>query len=151
MPARFSFSLQKVLDLRAHHEEQAALDFSKKKAALEYEKKMLNALHEKKEEVMNNAEKDEERADLRSLIIVQNYINDLNGKIDKKKEQVSQKNKLVKKSLAELTEAVKKKKIMEKLKEHKYEEHKKKNRLSENKLIDEVAIRNAGQSRRMVG
>ena len=148
MPGNFSFSLQKVLDLRKHHEEQAALDYSKKKAALEYEKVILNDLKNEKEEALQDKQENKKGVDLQMLIIAQDYINGLIGKIDKKKEEVHSKNKQVKRSLAELTETIKKKKIMEKLREQKYEEHKKKNRLIENKLIDEVAVRNAGKNRR---
>lgn len=151
MAGKFSFSLQKVLDLRKHHEEQAALDYSKKKAALELEKRVLQNLKNEKQEALDGNRNEQVHIDLNRVIIAKDYILGLDGKIAIKKEDVKNKNEIADQSLRELTEKVKKKKIMEKLKEKQYEEHKKKNRLLENKLIDDVAIRNAGRNKGING
>lgn len=151
MAGKFSFSLQKVLDLRKHHEEQAALDYSKKKAALELEKRVLQNLKNEKQEALDGNQNEQVHIDLNRVMIANDYILGLDGKIAIKKEDVKNKNEIADQSLRELTEKVKKKKIMEKLKEKQYEEHKKKNRLLENKLIDDVAIRNAGRNKGING
>ena len=150
MSGKFLFSLQKVLALRKHHEDQAALDYSKKKAALEYEKMALEALKNTKQKALDAKHEEQGNIDLNRVIIDRDYIQGLDGKIIKKAEDVQQKKEIADHSLNELTEAVKKKKIMEKLKEKQYEAHKKKNKLFENKLIDDVAVRNADRNRGMI-
>ncbi len=146
MAKAFKFSLQKVLDVRKHREDQLAIELSKFKAALNMETFKLIQLQDDKEGALQMKDSsDRENLNLNNLIISQSYLEQLNHSIIKQREEIKKKNKQVLSGRQELTEAMKKKKAVEILKERKQEEYKKEIRLIENKIIDEVAVRNTSR------
>jgi flagellar FliJ protein len=146
MAKAFKFSLQKVLDVRKHREDQLAIELSKFKAALNMETFKLMQLQDDKEGALQMKDSsDRENLNLNNLIISQSYLEQLNHSIIKQREEIKKKNKQVLSGRQELTEAMKKKKAVEILKERKQEEYKKEIRLIENKIIDEVAVRNTSR------
>jgi len=146
MAKAFKFSLQKVLDVRKHKENQLAVELGRRKAALNQETFKLQQLHMDKDDALrmkDAAAKDS--LNLRSLIISQSYLEQLHNNIDKQYKIIEKKNEQVVLGRTELTEAMKQKKAVEILREKKLEEHKKEVRMIENKIIDEVAVRNTSR------
>lgn len=139
MPKAFKFSLQKVLDVRKHKEEQKAIELFKAEQALNAEKSKLDTLKISKQKALDK--KEEKKIDLTSIRIEHDYIVGLSDKIDKQTVQVQKVNKKVDKNRAHLIEAVKEKRAVEILKDRKQEIHKKEQNLEQAKVDNEIAIR----------
>jgi len=147
MAKAFSFSLQKVLDIRKHREDQKAIELSRKKAALNKEKEKLKQLRSQKNKALDDeSTKENSDLNLNTLIVMKEYIEELNSRIKHQNQRVEDKGEQVRKSHKKLVEAMKKKKIVEILKDRKYEEFKKTTNLNETKMIDEIAVRKANRS-----
>ncbi len=142
MAKRFRFSLQKVLDLREHKEEQKAIELGKAKAELQKKEQALNRLSEEKERQINEAKwYQSEQPNLNAIRVAGSYVEQLNTAISLTKQQVKEKNKKVEIRRTELLSAVKDKKIVEMLKKKKIEEYKREVLHLERKNEDELAIR----------
>ncbi len=141
MAKRFRFSLQKVLDLREHKEEQKAIELGKAKAELQKKEQILNQLSEKKDQQINDTKwYQNEQPDLNSIRVAGSYVQQLNVAIKQTKQQIKKNNIKVAKKRSELLSAVQDKKIVEKLKEKKMKEYKKEILQQERKREDELAI-----------
>ena len=142
----FKFSLQKVLDLRKHKEDQLAIELGKRKAALNLETFRLQQLHMDKNDALHmKGLTAKENLNLSSLIISQSYLEQLDNNIKRQYKIIEKKNEHVALGRHELTAAMKQKKAVEILRDRKLEEYKKEIRLIENKIIDEVAVRNTSR------
>ena len=142
MAKRFRFSLQKVLDLREHREEQKAIELGKAKAELQKKEQVLNRLKKEKNRQINESKwYQSEQPDLNAIRVAGSYVEQLNTAINQTKQQVNEKNKKVEIRRTELLSAVKDKKIVEMLKKKKIEEYKREVLHQERKNEDELAIR----------
>jgi flagellar FliJ protein len=146
MAKRFRFSLQKVLDLREHREEQKAIELGKAKAELQKKEQVLNRLKKEKNRQINESKwYQSEQPDLNAIRVAGSYVEQLNTAINQTKQQVNEKNKKVEIRRTELLSAVKDKKIVEMLKKKKIEEYKREVLHQERKNEDELAIRMASR------
>ncbi len=142
MAKRFRFSLQKVLDLREHKEEQKAIELGKAKAELQRKQQELVRLKEEKDQQLSEASwQQSEQPDLNAIRIAGSYVEQLNSAIRQTGQQVKEKDKRVAMRRNELMAVVKEKKIVEKLKEKKMAEYKNEVLRQERKNEDELAIR----------
>jgi len=144
MAKGFNFSLQKVLEVRQHQENKQAVKLNKSKRVLKTEEQKLDILKDNKKHTLKKQKDDSEKdfkVDLNKLKITQDYIVQLNNHIEDQNEKVQHSDEAVKEDLEKLNEAVKEKKVVEKLKEKHFEEHKKTKNQEINKQQDEIAIR----------
>lgn len=149
MARAFNFSLQKVLDVRRHKEDQRAIELGKAKSSLLHEQQKLQQLNESKESLLNdNNQAETVHPDLNTIKISGSYLLQLGDAIGNQKDEVHKKGKVVISRRDELLGAVKDKKIVEKLKERKFDEHKKEVLKAEHKKDDEVAVRMVNQNKR---
>ena len=126
MARAFLFSLQKVLDVRRHREEQRTIELGKANRKLQTEQSKLERLNTEKEKHLNTrGAENAKKPDLNSLMINGSYLRQLSENIDSQEIQVYNSKKKTEERREELIAAVKKKKIVEKLRERKVEEYKK--------------------------
>lgn len=150
MAKSFNFSLQKVLDVRKHTENQKAIELSKARRALQKEEKKLDQLKKNKEDIMQNkdgAGKKEKSVDLNLLKVKNDYIVQLNDNIENQIGEVDRNDKIVNIQHEKLIQAARDKKILEKLKERKQEVHKKEANLDQSKKDNEISIRVSMQNK----
>jgi flagellar FliJ protein len=146
MARLFNFSLQKVLDVRQHAEEQKSLDLSKAQKELLEEKRRLSALKEKKEEALETAAT-EEKVSVTDLRVKKDYLLQINTALHAQHQRVKKSDQKVEKQREKLIEAVKEKKVVETLKEHQLEEYRRMKNLAETKQIDDVALRTSQRAK----
>ncbi len=135
----FKFRLQSYLNVKEKIEEQRKLEYSKAIAKLEEEKMKMDFLIKQKSDTINNF-----KSSLEMRINPQLY-NDYNNYIEALKKEIEIQNSLVKKAEAfveerrkALVEAVKERKILDKLKENKKIDYTKEEILKDAKLVDEI-------------
>ncbi len=141
MAKAFQFSLQKVLDVRRHREEQRAIELGKANRELQTEQQNLERLNtEKENHLTTGSEESVKKPNLNSLMINGSYLRQLSEHIDLQEIRVKNSKKRTEDRREELIAAVKKKKIVEKLRERKVEEYKKEVLRDEQKKDDEAAV-----------
>ena len=140
MAKAFSFSLQKVLDVRKHSEDQKAIELSKAQKELNEEKTRLQSLREIKEDTLRSKENNE-MVSLNDLQVMKGYLSQINDNITRQNQRVKKSDQRVAQRRDILVEAVKDKKMVETLKDRQLEEYRRLKNLSETKAIDEVALR----------
>jgi len=144
MAKAFNFSLQKVLDLRKHEEDQRSVELTKAQQKLMNEEIRLKKLNQSKEEVLqkDSTESDSEvDISLTELKVTNQYIEQMNEEITLQKDQVKKSNKTVEKNRENLLSAVKNKKVVELLKERYSEKYRKIRNLEATKNESEIALR----------
>ena len=148
MAKAFSFSLERVLDIRRHKEDQQAIILGKAKSALQKEQQKLSQFNVQKETMLNDSETmNTDTMNLNALKISGGYLQQLNQNIGKQENQIHLNNKKVSIERNKLNEVVKDKKIVEKLKEHKFEDHRLQVVKDEQRSDDEVAVRMVNHAR----
>ena len=96
MAKAFNFSLQKVLDVRRHKEDQKAIELGKAKSSLLQEQHKLQRLNESKESILNDKKQVETaHPDLNAIKINGSYLLQLGDDINDKKDEVRKKGKVV--------------------------------------------------------
>jgi len=120
--AKFKFKLQSVLRFREQVENNIKNEFGIAVQKLEREKAELRRLNFARDRHIFEFNQKSEKAKVRDLIEYNNYISFLNSKINHQKDVVNCALNNVDKIRDKLTIAVKKRKILEKLKEKKLEE-----------------------------
>jgi len=144
MAKAFNFSLQKVLDLRKHEEDQRSVELTKAQQKLMNEEIRLKKLNQSKKEVLqkDSTESDSEvDISLTELKVTNQYIEQMNEEITLQKDQVKKSNKTVEKNRENLLSAVKNKKVVELLKERYSEKYRKIRNLEATKNESEIALR----------
>jgi len=137
--AKFNFKLQSVLDLKIQMEDNKKNEFGSAVQKLEYEKKVLeNIKHEKEKNIDVFGNELKNKAKVSTIRQINNYICLLGQKIEVQKENVNKASDIVDKKREELLEAVKERKIMDKLKEKEYCLFLKQELKEEQKIIDEI-------------
>ncbi len=151
MAKSFNFSLQKVLDVRRHKEEQKSIELHKAKQALAQEENKLMHLKTTKQTWLKKKEKRKKKKQqnkLQYLKITTDDIVQLNDRILNQSDRVQKSNEQVNTIHDLLMEAMKDKKIVEKLKERKQEAYKKEIMKQQSKIENEVAIRIAVRNKK---
>ena len=137
--AKFNFKLQSVLDLKVQMEDNKKNEFGSAVQKLEYEKKVLeNIKHEKEKNIDVFGNELKNKAKVSTIRQINNYICLLGQKIEVQKENVNKASDIVDKKREELLEAVKERKIMDKLKEKEYCLFLKQELKEEQTIIDEI-------------
>ncbi len=139
-----AFPLQKVLEFRKHLEDLQAIKLGKAQAEKIEADARLERLKRNKEDTLESAARELNRRktlDLQQLKIQKDYLESLNGKIVEQTQEVFKLEEKVEKNRQELSEAMKERKTVEKLKERFLERQKTENKRRENQKTDEVAIR----------
>ena len=137
----FKFRLQSVLDARQKKFEDCQLDFAKAKNRLHRENLVLSNLLKELDETNLSLEKALNTGNIDNTIIFvhQNYILTLKDRIKKQKIVIELAEKELEEKNRLMLEALKAKKVMEKLKEKAQDEFKENINRHEMLLIDEIA------------
>jgi len=144
IPKSGAFPLQKVLEYRKHLEDLRAIELGKVQAEKNKADEELQELKSNKEDALEKSTKEISNSkilDLNQLKISKDYLENLNGKIINQVQKISSLEEEVEKNRQELSEAMKERKIVEKLKDRFKERKKAEINRHENQKIDEVAIR----------
>ncbi len=137
---QFTFNLQKVLEVRQREEQIAQKDLSVALNILEMEKGKLHALHKSKEDVGNElSEKNKETCIIDDLIPFRNFLEDIAKKIYQQDDIILKAQNIYEKKRQVVVELMKKRKILEKLKEKQYQEWLRRLEHVEAAFIDEQA------------
>ena len=136
----YSFKLQTLLNHRRHQEEALQKLLADVHRELTVEQ---NQLHRQKRAKRENAhtlqQKQATGCTVTDCLLYVNYIEQLSRDIDQQRQRVKQAEKKVRNKRQELLEAVKKRKVLEKLKEKGHQAYLKKLMQNERKLMDEIA------------
>ena len=117
---KFNFKLERVLNYKQTMENYKKNQFGLVQQKLNKEETILNEFNEYKKMIVNEKSGvDEIKAGF--LDMYNTYINDLNHKIKKQQERVNQTKVELEKAKDEMIDAVKEKKMFEKLKENEFE------------------------------
>jgi len=144
MSKAFNFSLQKVLDVRKHTEDQRSIQLSKSQQELQKDQDKLNELNQNKLKALENdsfGSTSQIEISLMELKVTNQYIEQINKEIIMQKSQVKKSSKNVEKNRDELLDAVKDKKVVELLKDRYSEKYKKVKNLEASKNENEIALR----------
>jgi flagellar FliJ protein len=140
MARKFKFSLEKLLDVRKHKENEKSIKLSNARYALQEEKQKLNHLQQNKKAFLSQAN-NKTVANIREITMRHHYMLQLNTKIENQNEQVSDFNKKVEFRKGKLVEAMKDVKAVETLKEHQFDAYQKEANQKIQKQEDEAALR----------
>ncbi|NLV35394.1 MAG: flagellar export protein FliJ [Clostridiaceae bacterium] len=136
--AKFTFSLEAVLRIKMQKEESVKNELGKATQKLEAERQKLAKLYDTVEEIIAEFNKKAKKTTVRKLIEFNEYLSLLDSKIKEQKERVNCAASYVDKVREELLQAVKERKILEKLKEKKYDEYLLEQKKLEQKANDEL-------------
>jgi flagellar FliJ protein len=137
----FVFQLQSVLDYRKNIEEKILNDFSEKKRELKEERLKLKNLVEERANLIEALRKMQGRQvhaeDIATLV---SYVEQVREEEKKQKKVIAQLKEQLEAKRKELLEAVKKRKVMETLRERHLEEYEFDMRALEQKNSDEMSV-----------
>lgn len=142
----FKFKLQSVLEYRLNIEEKILNEFSDLKRILEEKKAVLKALIDERNRLMDelrNMQRSVMRSDDVASLVT--YVENLRLKEKEQKNIIHQANEKVEQKRQELIEAVKKRKIMENLRDRHAEEYRKNLNELEQKNSDEMSVLKYGR------
>ncbi|MGE5613338.1 MAG: flagellar export protein FliJ [Bacillota bacterium] len=137
--AKFTFKLQPVLNVRKQQEDNIKNELGKAIRKLEIEKQKLAELVSALDSVVAEFNDKTRKTTVRKLILYNGYISLLDSKIKHQKVNVNKASLYVDKIREELLHAMKKRKIMEKLKEKEYGSFLDEQKAAEQKTYDELA------------
>lgn len=132
---KFSFTLQKVLDLREFQKKQAQTELGK---AVAVETKIQNTLDLIAEQRVKSIKAADQMRDIKSLYNVNQYFQLLNQRKEIMLEELTKAKVVTEEKREVMREAMKKVKVLETLKEHRKEAWKKQVQLEEDNEIDEL-------------
>jgi len=136
----YRFKLEALLNHRRHQEEVHQKKLAEANRKLVYEQKKLRVKKkEKRRYVQKLQEKQEKSATVRDIVLYMNYLGKLSIEIEEQRHRVDTAAKQFEQTRAELLAIVKKRKILEKLKEKEWLIHQQKMKNDERKLMDEIA------------
>ncbi len=142
----FRFRLQPVLDTRIAFEEKLLREFSEKKRDLEKGISILDALKKERHSWIRDMQEMMNREVTAYDIGMHSaYINYLKGRVEYQQMAVDELSKKMEEKREELLEAVKKRKIMENLKERQFVEYEENIEMLERKALDEISIQAYGR------
>lgn len=137
--AKFNFRLQSYLNLKEKLEEQKKMEYGKALAILEEELKIKTELIKKSESIVNDLKTSiSHKVDSVTYKNYLYYIEFLKEKLLQQETAILKANELVEEKRRDLREAVKDRKILDKLKEKELETYNKELLLKEQKMTDEL-------------
>lgn len=140
--AKFEFRLQPVLNIKAQKEDNLKNELGKAIRKLETEKRRLAGLRKDLNGLSAEFNEKARKTPVRKLIEYKRYMDVLSFKIELQKESVNKAGANVDKVRGDLLNAVKERKILEKLKEKKHDEFLHEEKKLEQKTNDEIVSYN---------
>lgn len=138
--AKFNFEMQPILNFKEQVERQKELDFAKALKLVNAEKEKLNSFYNEKDyslkKLKNEAGK--ENLDFAQFKFLNNYIEHLKISITRQKDVIMKAEIILEQKRLILTEAMKERKMLDKLKENKFENFLEEEKRAEQKVIDEI-------------
>ena len=135
---RFTFSLQRVLDLKVQLEEQQKIELQKLVAQSRQLQKQIKDLEDKLFDIEDKAYSKKEISSAEILLLAE-FREHLLHEIDKKEQELRECEERIEKKKKEVLEAIKERKKLEKLKEKAYIKFLTEEKKAEQKEIDEHA------------
>ena len=132
---KFSFKLEKVLELREFEEDQAKIELGKAIAETERIKEELRLIAEKR---VQNTKARFSSSDVMEQLAIENYITRLDSEKERLLEELAQAELVVEQKRSVFAEALKNRKVISKLKEKRTAEYKKEFYKTEENEIDDV-------------
>lgn len=132
---RFEFSLQKVLDLREFEENTAKLELGR---AISESDRIKSELADVAGKRLETAKSRKNFTDIIYLQSIENYINRLDLKKEELLEELAQAELIIEQKRALFAEAMKKRKVIDNLKEKKAADFRKNSIKAEDSIIDEM-------------
>jgi len=137
---KFDFNLQKVLDVREFEEKRKLEEHAKACANHNKEKQLLSILQdEEKANMQIVSQMRSQSANVGLMNILTTSLESQHQKVNKQGEKLAEANAVVKSTKAELLNANKKKRLLQKFKDVKYVQYRDKIHKQEQKLFDEIA------------
>ncbi len=135
----FKFRLQSLLNVKEKFEQQAKIVFGEETAKLKQEEDKLESLYKSKEDVLEK-QRDSFTGtiDIHSFNEYRNYSLKLDQVIANQVEAVEVQRKKTEEAKQKLSDIIKERKTLEKLREKEVEEFKKEIQLAEDKQVDEL-------------
>ncbi len=140
---KYKFRLQTVLDLKVKKLEEKMLELSKILTVLNAEKDKLQKLIDIKSSTtgtLTNMYAQDNILDISEIQLYKNYIVKITMNISRQNGVIENVNKLIKAKQLEVSQALKEKKIFEKLKENEQNKYYKEIQVQENRELDDIAI-----------
>lgn len=135
---KFNFRLERVLNYKKTVEDLKKNQYGSVKQRLNREENKLDSFIKHKKNLLNEKDSTIVKTRVGNLVLYNNYIKDINEKIENQKEIVSQVEKELQIKRAEMIDAIKEKKMLEKLKENEYEKYLYELKKEEEKLNDTI-------------
>lgn len=135
---KFNFRLERVLNYKKTVEDLKKNQYGSVKQRLNREENKLDSFIKHKKNLLNEKDSTIVKTRVGNLVLYNNYIKDINEKIENQKEIVSQVEKELQVKRAEMIDAIKEKKMFEKLKENEYEKYLYELKKEEEKLNDTI-------------
>ena len=132
---KFSFSMEKILDIRTFEKKQAESELSMAMMKEREIQAQIDSLTEKRALCVIDAEKS---TDFSVIVNSQKYLKFIEKKTEELSLELAQAQIVSEEKRGALQECIKKEKALEKLKEKKYEEWKKEIKKEEQKEMDEI-------------
>ncbi|NLY67151.1 MAG: flagellar export protein FliJ [Tissierellia bacterium] len=136
--AGFNFKLEKVLNYKETVENEKKTKFAQIKQRLHKEELLLDDYYKQKKSIIEEKNSFNENIKAGELYLYNLYINTINKKIERQKSIILKTKEELNKAKDEMLNAVKEKKIFEKLKENKYEEFISEQEKEEEKIVDNL-------------
>jgi len=137
--AKFIFTMQNILNIKSQFEEQAKMDFAHARIRLDEEEARLAALYERKQDYIEEGRKlRETKLHVQDIIDNKNAIITIDGYIDIQRLQVKKAEDNLELMRAKLNEAIKERKIYERLREKAFEEFALEENAREAREVDEL-------------
>ena len=136
----FTYTFQKILNMKEKEKEQVQMDYSKSVQLLQKEQQRLVSLEKNKQEMERRIMQQGKNISLAELKINYEYIGHLQRLIIQANESKAQAEKEVEAKQFILSERAIEHKVWEKLKDHVFERYKAETRQAEQKELDEMAV-----------
>jgi len=136
----YRFKLEALLNHRRHQEEVHQKELAEVNRKLIYEQKKLRTKKKEKRRYLHKLqEKQQKSTTVRDIVLYMNYLAKLSNEIEEQHHRVYTAGKKVEQTRAALLTIVKKRKILERLKQREWAIHQQKMKSDERKLMDEIA------------
>jgi flagellar FliJ protein len=144
----FHFKLQPVLDYRKQIEEQLLSEFADAKRRFNYEKERLELLENRKKDLITQLESmSEGDVTVADISLCQSYLERIRDDENCQRDVVLRLDKELEVKRIKLVDAIKKRKVLEIIKEKKTEEYRANLILNERKELDEFGVCRSGRGK----
>ncbi|MGL4986114.1 MAG: flagellar export protein FliJ, partial [Treponemataceae bacterium] len=133
---KFSFSLQKILELREYEENKSEIELAR---ALSHAEKIKQEMADIDQQFMRTQENARTNFSMHSYSVIDQFLTKLNYRKDELMILLENAHKVIAEKQKIMHEAMKNRKIITTLKEHKLKEHKKILQQEEDYFLDDIA------------